>query len=476
MATSAAAFDFDVLFIGAGPGGYVGAIRAAQNGLKTGVVEKEERPGGTCLLRGCIPTKSLLESASLLESIQDAAEFGILPTGVSFDWSAVNKRKDKVVTKNANGVKFLFRKNGIEHVVGSATLTAPNTVEVTASTGAKRTIRARHVVLATGSATRHIPIAPVDGQRIFTSDELLKIDRVPASFIVVGAGAVGVEFASVFERFGSKVTVLEMLPRLLPIEDAEISAEFERIFKRRKITVLTSTAMKEVKTLPDGVEVLVERNGATETFRAEALLIAVGRRPVTEGLGLEQFKGVALDRGYVKVKPLYETGEAWLSAIGDIVAVPGRVHPQLAHLASAEGVLVADRLAGKHVEPLNYDHVISATYSEPEVASVGLSEARARELHGAIKIGKFPYAAIGKASVVGHTEGFIKIIASEKHDELLGMHIIGAKATELIHEGALGLRLESTSEELWRTIHAHPTLSEGIMEAAHAVEGKSIGA
>lgn len=469
--------SFDVVFIGAGPGGYVGAIRAAQNGLKTAVVEREERPGGTCLLRGCIPTKALLEAASLYDSIGGAKDFGIDAGSFSFDWPRVNQRKDKVVEKNANGVKFLFRKNKIEHIVGTATLTGPGVIEVAGADGKRSTVRAKHVVLATGSAPRHIPVAKVDGKHVFTSDEFLNIDRVPESLIVLGAGAVGVEFASVHRRFGAEVTVVEMLPRLLSAEDEEVSAEFERIFSRKGIKARTNTALQDVKIVDGGVEVTVETKGkAPEKLRAEALLVAVGRRPVTENLGLERFKGVTLDRGYVKVDGLLRTGEDWLSAIGDIVGLADRPHPQLAHLASAEGVLVADRLAGKPVEPLNYDHVIGATYSDPEVASVGLTEAKAKERYGKIRVGKFPYAAIGKASVVGHPEGFIKLIATEAHDELVGAHIIGAKATELIHEAAVALRLESTSEELWRTIHAHPTLSEGVMEAAHAVTGKAIGA
>jgi dihydrolipoamide dehydrogenase len=469
--------DVDVLFIGAGPGGYVGAIRAAQNGQKTAIVDRDSRPGGTCLLRGCIPTKSLLESASLYESLVAAGEFGIQAGSVSFDWGGINRRKAKVVTKNANGVTFLFRKNGVQHLVGTANLIGPGLVQITGPDATRQQIRARHVVLASGSAPRQIPLAPVDGKRVFTSDELLEIPSVPKSLIVVGAGAVGVEFASVHQRFGSTVTLVEMLPRLLPIEDQEVSAEIERRFKRREMTILTSTTVTSVKVLDDGVEVTVEPKGKPpQVLKAEALLIAVGRRPVSEGLGLERFPGVKLDRGFVQVNTLLQTGEPWLSAIGDVVTVAGQPHPLLAHLASAEGVLVADRLAGKRVEPIRYEQVISATYSEPEVASVGLTEARAREVYGAVRVGKFPYAGIGKAAVVGHTDGFIKLVATEKHDELVGAHIIGAKATELIHECAVALRLESTSEELWRTIHAHPTLSEGVMEAAHAVEGKSLGA
>ncbi len=470
--------QYDVLVIGAGPGGYVCAIRCAQNGLKTAIIDKEERPGGTCLLRGCIPTKALLESASIFDKAKEGAEFGIVADGVRVDWSLVNKRKEKVIAKNTNGVKFLFRKNGVEQVVGMASLVGPGVVEVTKADGTKQQLRAKHVVLATGSAVRNIPIAKPDGKRIFSSDELLDIDRVPKSLIVVGAGAVGVEFASVHARFGSKVTIVEMMPRLLPIEDEEISAEFEKIYRRRGITALTNTALQKVDVLENGVEITYETKGkAPEKLQAEAILIAVGRRPVTESLGLEKFKAVQVDRGYVKVDGLLRTGEPWLSAVGDIIQTGPRPHPQLAHIASAEGVLVADRIAGKHVAPIDYERgTISATYSDPEVASVGLTEARAKELYGKVRVGKFPFQAVGKAAVTGHTEGFFKVVAAEKYDEVLGVHIIGDKATELIHEAAVALKLEATSEELAHTIHAHPTLAEGLGEAYHAVLGKATGA
>jgi len=470
--------QYDVVVIGAGPGGYVCAIRAAQSGLKVAVVERDARPGGTCLLRGCIPTKALLESAATYEKVKGAAHFGVMADMVRFDWGEVNKYKDKVIEKNSKGVSFLFRKNGVEHVVGTAALAGPGLVDVARPDGTKTHLKAKHVVLATGSAVRNIPLAKPDGKRIFSSDELLEIAEVPKSLIVVGAGAVGVEFASVHQRFGAKVTIVEMMPRLLPIEDEEISAEFEKIYKRKGIAVRTSTALQSVKATAEGVEVVIETKGkAPETLTAEAILIAVGRRPVTENLGLERFKGVQLDRGFVKVDGLFRTGEPWLSAIGDIIQTGPRPHPQLAHIASAEGVHVADRLAGKHVEPIDYERgTISATYSDPEVASVGLSEARARELHGKIRVGKFPYQAIGKAAVTGHNEGFMKVVAAEKYDEVLGVHIIGDKATELIHEAAVALKLEATSEELAHTIHAHPTLAEGLGEAYHAVLGKATGA
>lgn len=468
----------DVIVIGAGPGGYICAIRAAQNGLKVAVVEKDDRPGGTCLLRGCIPTKALLESAHVLEQTKHANDFGILADMVRFDWGGVNKFKDKVVAKNANGVKFLFKKNGIEHVIGTARITGPGALEVAQPDGTKRAMKAKHIVLATGSATRHLPsLAKVDGRRVFTSDELLQIEDVPKSMIVVGAGAVGVEFASVFSRFGTQATIVEMAPRLIPLEDEEVSAEFEKIIRRKGIKSHTGTAVKSVDVREEGVEVRLEKDGKSETLQAETILLAIGRRPVTDGLGLENVRGVKLDKGYIVVDNQLRTGESWLSAIGDVVTVGGAPHPQLAHVASAEGVLVADRLAGKHVTPIDYERgIIGATYSEPEVASVGLTEAKAREKYGKVKIGKFPYAAIGKSSVIGAPEGFIKLVAAEKHDELLGMHIIGAKATELIHEGLIALKLESTSEEIAHAIHAHPTLGEGIMEAAHAVLGKAMGA
>lgn len=470
--------QFDVVVIGAGPGGYVCAIRAAQNGLKTAVVDREERPGGTCLLRGCIPTKALLESASTYERVKEAASFGVKADGVGYDWAQVNQYKEKVIDKNSKGVKFLFRKNGVEHIVGTASIAGPGVVDVLRPDGTKTQVKAKHVVLATGSAVRNIPIAKPDGKHIFSSDELLSIDRVPKSLVVVGAGAVGVEFASVHQRFGSKVTIIEMMPRLLPIEDEDISAEFEKIYKKRGITSLTNTALQQVKTTGDGVELLVETKGkAPQTISAEALLVAVGRRPVTENLGLEKLKGVQMDKGYVRVDGHFKTGESWLSAIGDIIQTGARPHPQLAHIASAEGVLVADRIAGKHVAPIDYERgTISATYSDPEVASVGLTEARAKELYGKVRVGRFPYQAIGKAAVTGHNEGFMKVVAAEKYDEVLGVHIIGDKATEMIHEAAVALKLEATSEELAHTIHAHPTLSEGLGEAYHAVLGKATGA
>ncbi len=468
----------DLLVIGAGPGGYIAAIRAAQNGLKTVVVDKDERPGGTCLLRGCIPTKALLEAASLFESVQGAAEFGVMAERVRFDWAQVNRRKAKVVEKNSNGVRFLFRKNHIEQVAGSARLAGAGEVEVTAADGQKRRLSARHVLIASGSAPRLLGLAPPDGRRVFTSDELLEIDEVPRSLVVVGAGAVGVEFASIYQRFGAKVTLVEMLPRLAPLEDHEVSAELERCFRRRKVEIRTSTSLADVQVGADEVELTLQAEGKpSERVRAQALLVAVGRRPVSENLGLEEIAGVQVESGYVQVDGLCRTGAPWLSAIGDVVRVGGRPHPQLAHIASAEGVLVADRLAGKPVEPIDYDRqTINATFSDPEIASVGYTEARARERFGAVRVGKFPYQAIGKAAVTGRHEGFIKVVAAEEHDELLGVHIIGERATELIHEAAVALRLESTSEELWRTIHAHPTLSEGVMEAAHAVGGKALGA
>lgn len=469
--------ELDVVFIGAGPGGYVGAIRAAQNGLKTAVVERDERPGGTCLLRGCIPTKSLLESASVYAQTRSAATFGVFADMVRFDWDKVNERKDKVVEKNANGVKFLFRKNGIEHVRGTATLVGVGKIEVSGADGKKRTLKAKHVVLATGSAPRHVPsLADVDGKRVFTSDELLLLAEVPKSMIVVGAGAVGVEFASIFRRFGAKVTVVEMAPRLLPIEDEEVSEEFARLLRNRDIVPYTDTTVKKVDVREEGVEVAVEKGGKTETLGAEILLLAVGRRPVTDGLGLERFPKVLVDEGFVRVDEMMRTRETWLSAIGDVVTVDGKPHPQLAHVASAEGVVVADRLAGLNPRPVDYERgIISATYSDPEVASVGLTEAQARAKFGNVRVGKFPYSAIGKSSVVGHTDGFMKWVAAEAHDEVLGLHIIGEKATELIHEGLMALKLESTSEEIAHAIHAHPTLSEGLMEAAHAVLRKPIG-
>ncbi|MFL5247068.1 MAG: dihydrolipoyl dehydrogenase [Myxococcales bacterium] len=467
--------QYDVAVIGAGPGGYVAAIRAGQLGLKVVCIEKDERLGGTCLLRGCIPTKAMLHSAEVLETAREAKEHGIEVKGeISVDMAGVLKRKEKMVSSNAKGVEFLFRKNKVERVHGHARLAGPGRINVAGASG-NQVVEAKHVVLASGSAPRLLPGLKVDGNHIVTSDELLENKTVPKRLIVLGAGAVGVEFASVFRRFGSEVTVVEMLPRLVPLEDEDISAEFEKGFRRRGIKALTSAKLEKVDRTETGVKATITTAKGTQELEAEMFLCAIGRRPVTENLDLEKLPNVKVERGFVVVDPkTMSTGEPWLSAIGDIVAVPGHAHPQLAHLASAEGIFVMERLAGLKPHPVNLDLVPGATYSDPEVASIGLTEREAKERGYKVKTGVFPFAANSKAKILGASEGMVKVVGEEKYDEVLGVHIVGPRATELIADAASLLRLEATSEEMLHVIRPHPTLSEAVTEAAHAVRGKPI--
>jgi dihydrolipoamide dehydrogenase len=489
--------DFDLIIIGSGPGGYVAGIRAGQLGLKVAVVEKDPKFGGTCLHRGCIPTKALLHTASLLDEIRGVAEHGIQVAAPTLDIARAHERKRKVVDKNARGIEALFKKYKVTGMMqGTGRLVGPHQVEVDGKDG-KRVLSTRFVMIATGSVPRDVPIAPADGERVLNSDHVLLLERVPKSIAVLGAGAVGTEFASLYASFGSEVTLIEMLPRVLPIEDEEVSAELERALRKRKIKVLTGARLTGAERTATGVRLTLERQGkagakapaaagnpgtpgaaaATEAgatkatpeiVEAELLLSAVGRSPVTGGIGLEEL-GIELERGYVKVNPLMQTNLPHVYAIGDVVDTPW-----LAHVASAEGILAVEHMAGQPVRPINYDHVPSCTYCDPEVGSVGLSEARARERGYDVAVGKFPFTALAKAAILGHTGGFVKVVRETRYDELLGVHIIGASATDLIAEAGAALHLETTDEELLRTIHAHPTLSEAVGEAAHAALGHAI--
>ncbi len=395
---------------------------------------------------------------------------------VRIDMPGVNAYKDKVVAKNAKGVEFLFRKNKVERLHGTAKFVGPGRISVSGGKDGEQLVEAKHVILATGSAPRLIPNIKLDGRQIVTSDELLRNEAVPKRLIVLGAGAVGMEFASVYSRFGSEVTVIEMLPRLLPVEDEDISAEMEKAMRRKGVRALTGAKLEKVEVYNEvGVRALVTTGKGVETLEAEMFLCAVGRRPVTEGLGLEQFANVKVERGFVQIDPKTGlTGESWLSAIGDIVALPGRGHPQLAHLASGEGIFAVERLGGLNPHPVNYDLVPGATYSDPEVGSVGLTEKQAKDKGYKVRVGTFPFSANSKGMILGATEGLVKIVADDKYDEVLGVHIIGPKATELIAEACSLLRLETTSEEMMHVIRAHPTLSEAMTEAAHAVRGKAL--
>lgn len=459
--------ELDLIVIGSGPGGYVAAIRAAQLGLRTAVVEKDSQLGGTCLHRGCIPTKALLHTAATLDEIKSAGKFGIEVPEPSLDLPRAHKYKNRVVGKNAKGIEYLFRKNQIEAIHGRGRLAGPHEVEVEHASGTSR-YQTRHVLVATGSVPREIPVAPTDGERVLSSDHILELERVPESLAVLGAGAVGCEFASIYRSFGSRVTLVEMLPRVLPLEDEEVSAELRKAFRKRGIEVMTDTTLKAAETRDESVRLLFDGEGRDDGLEVEMLLVAVGRAPVSEGLGLEEL-GIRIEGGYVEVNEWMQTAAPNVYAIGDVVNTPW-----LAHVASSEGILAAEHMAGEEARPLDYDRVPSCTYCEPEVASVGLSEAEARRRGFDVVTGKFPFSALGKAAILGHTWGFVKIVRETRYDELLGVHIVGPHATDLIAEACVALQVESTTEELFRTMHAHPTLSESVMEAAHAAFGHSI--
>ncbi|MDX2044827.1 MAG: dihydrolipoyl dehydrogenase [Acidobacteriota bacterium] len=457
---------FDVTVIGAGPGGYVAAIRAAQVGLKTAIIERDKSLGGTCLLRGCIPTKELLHSAHVYDLINNPEEFGVSVTGLKLHFNKVMDRKNKIVTKLSKGVEFLMKKNKITVFKGQGKLEGKGRVTVTGTDGKVTEIPTKNVILATGSAPRLLPGMSAQAPRIITSDELLDIDHVPKSLVVLGAGAVGVEFASVFKRFGSDVTVIELLDRLVPIEDAETSAELQKAFRKRGIKVMTSTKFESATVNANDVTInFTGSDGKPGTINADTLLVAIGRRPVTDGLGLENTK-CEVDRGYIQVDEFMRTAEPNVYAIGDVIPTPW-----LAHVASKEGCLAAEHIAGRNPRPINYNLVPNCTYCEPEIGSVGLTEAKAKEKGYDIKVGKFPFSALGKAMILGETEGFIKVIADAKYDEVLGVHMIGPHATDLLAEACVAMGLEATAEEFGHIMHAHPTLSEAVMEAAEAVHG-----
>ena len=467
---------FDVTVIGSGPGGYVAAVRAAQMGLKTAVVERDPGGcGGTCLLRGCIPTKALLHTADLYEDFQNRKEFGIVADNVGLDFPAVQARKDRIVNRLSKGIEtYLFKKNKITLFKGLGRFEGGKTVVVKSDAGESK-VDTRNVIIATGSRPKSLPGITPDGKQILTSDDILQIKEIPKSLIVIGAGAVGIEFASVFARFGSTVTVIEMLPRVLPLEDEEISAEAQKVLARQMAIHVGARTEAALKT-PNGVEVgFRTAQGESKTVTADVLLVAVGRGPVTDGLNLESTK-VQVDRGNIKTNHLMATDEPGVYAIGDVVALPDRPHPQLAHVASFEGIGVAERLAGHNVEALNYDRVPSATYCRPEVAGVGLTEAEAKKRGYDVRVGRFSFGNLAKPRIVGHAEGLVKIVSESKYDEVLGVHIVGPHATDLISEAAVALRLESTTEEIFRTIHPHPTLPETLMQAAEAVYGHAIDA
>ncbi|MBI4468376.1 MAG: dihydrolipoyl dehydrogenase [Acidobacteria bacterium] len=460
---------FDLIIIGSGPGGYVAAIRAGQLKLSVAIIEKDKVLGGTCLNRGCIPAKALLHTAEVLDQIKRSKSFGIEVSDPQLNLPLVHQYKDKVIKKLNKGVEFLMRKNAVQVFQGKGRFESPTLIAVEKRDGSREVLEAKNVLIATGSTPRSLPFLNTDGRRIITSDEGLELRELPASMAILGAGAVGVEFASTFARFGSGITLIEMLPRVLPIEDEEISAELEKSLKRQGITVMTGTQLESAVEKGSGVSMTLRTKEERSVLEADLLLVAVGRQPYTDGLDLER-AGIPRDKGFVPVDGFMRTVRPSVYAIGDVVATP-----QLAHVASAEGILAVEHMAGRDPMPINYNRTPNCTYCHPEVASVGLTEAAAREQGYDVRVGRFPFSAVPKAAILLETEGLIKVVGDAKYDEILGVHMIGPKATELIIEACAALSFEATGESLMRMMHAHPTLTEGLMEAAHALHGQPLG-
>jgi dihydrolipoamide dehydrogenase len=463
-----AQLQFDVAVIGAGPGGYVAAIRAAQLGLKVAVIERDPRYGGTCTLRGCIPTKALLRDAHLLHEVRKAVQQGMFKTGpVDFDFDKIQARKNDIIAKSHRGIEYLFKKNKITVIKGAATLLAANRIHVAGDTAAE--VEARNIIIATGSEAKSLPGYDVNEDRIISNVGALDMAAVPQSLVVVGAGAVGVEFASLYNTFGTKVTLLEAVPHLVPLEDEDVSKELRRVFTRKGIDVHTGAKLQSAKASGTGVEVAFQTDsGEAKAVTADKLLMATGRAPNTAGIGLETL-GIVTERGFIKVDRYMQTNVAGVYAIGDVVP-----SPQLAHVAFHEGVIAAEKIAGQNPAAINYLHVPNCTYCDPQIASVGLTEAKAIAAGHKIKIGKFPFTAVAKARIEDATDGFVKIVATEEDGEILGVHMIGAGVTEMIAEGVTAMGLEGTVGDLSHLIHAHPTLSESVHEALEGVFGAPI--
>ena len=467
---------YDVAVIGGGPAGYTAAIRGAEYGLRVALIDASPKLGGTCLHVGCIPTKALLFNAELWDYLKEADEFGIKGVeGRTLDWAAVLARKSAVIAKHMKGLEFLIKKHKIAVIPGFARLTGGakggvHAVEVDAS-GPKSAVKAKNVILATGSEAKLLPGLKAD-DRILTNIEILSLPAPPKSLIVIGAGAVGVEFASIFRSFGTEVTILEFLPRMAPVEDEEISKELARVFRKRGIEANTGAKVEKVEKTADGVRVsYTDESGKPQVKEAEKVLVAVGRGPLTRDIGVEKTR-VELDRGFVKVNEAQETAEPGVFAIGDIVAGL----PQLAHVGAMSGMVAMAKIAGRKFRPVRRDRIPSCTYTEPQIGSAGLTEAQAKEKGHEIKVGKFPFAGNSKATIVASHDGFVKVVADAKYGEILGVHIIGPQATELIAEAVAVMELEGTVDELMFTIHAHPTLSEAMLDGYGAVEGLQINA
>ena len=460
---------FDVAIIGSGPGGYVAAIRAGQLGLRTAVIERDTRYGGTCLLRGCIPTKALLRDAHLLQEIKKASQQGLFKTGdITIDFGKIQARKSEVVDKNAKGVEFLFRKNKVSVFKGYGTILTPNKIVIKGD-GASIEIDAKNIIIATGSEAKSLPGYTFDENYILSNVGALELKSIPKSMLIVGSGAVGVEFASIYNSFGTKVTLIEVLSNCVPLEDDEISKELKRVFTKKGIEVYTNAKLESARVQGGAVEAIFQTDkGETKKYTVERVLMATGRGPNSSNIGLDRI-GVTLERGFVKVNQYMETSVKSVYAIGDVTP-----SPLLAHVASQEGIIAVEKIAGKNPRPINYNQVPACTYCDPQVASVGLTEAKAKEAGHTVKVGKFPFTAVAKAKIEDAPEGFVKIVADSEYGEILGVHMIGNSVTEIIAEGVAAMALEGTVEDLVNTIHAHPTLAEATHEAMEAVFGAAI--
>ncbi|SIT93683.1 dihydrolipoyl dehydrogenase [Pontibacter indicus] len=455
------ASKYDLVVLGSGPGGYVAAIRASQLGLKVGVIERESL-GGICLNWGCIPTKALLKSANVFEYINHAADYGITIGEASVDFNAVIKRSRGVADGMSKGIQFLFRKNKIDAIMGNGKVVAKGKIEVTDADGNKNTVEADHIILATGARSRELPNLPIDGKKIIGYRQAMALDKQPASMVVVGSGAIGVEFAYFYNAMGTKVTIVEYMPNIVPVEDEEVSRQLSKSFRKSGIDIMTEASVEAVDTKGDLCKVTVKTAKGEQTLEAEVVLSAVGIQTNLENIGIEEL-GIKVDKGRVIVDEYYKTNVDGIYAIGDIV--PG---PALAHVASAEGIICVEAITGHDPEPLNYGNIPGCTYCSPEIASVGLTEKAAREQGLDIKVGKFPFSASGKASAAGAKDGFVKVIFDAKYGEFLGAHMIGANVTEMIAEVVVARKLETTGHEIIKAVHPHPTMSEAVMEAAAA--------
>ncbi|MEZ4829806.1 MAG: dihydrolipoyl dehydrogenase [Bacteroidia bacterium] len=459
--------SYDLIVIGSGPGGYVAAIRASQLGMKTAVVERESL-GGICLNWGCIPTKALLKSAEIMNYFHHAGDYGLSADNVSYDFNAVVKRSRGVADGMSKGVNFLLRKNKVDVLTGNGRLTVDKKVEVTAADGKKAYYTANHIILATGARSRNLPAMPIDGKKIIGYREAMTLPTQPKKMIVVGSGAIGMEFAYFYHSMGTEVTVVEFMDRILPREDAEVSTLVDRIYKKAGYTIMTSSEVTAVDTSGKGVVATIKTKKGEEKLEADVLLSAVGIQANIEKLGLEDL-GIKTDRGLVVVDEYYRTNVANVYAIGDMI--PG---PALAHVASHEGIICVEKIAGMHVEPMDYSNIPSCTYCQPEIASVGLTEQGAKDAGYEIKVGKFPFSASGKASAAGKKDGFVKVIFDAKYGEFLGAHMVGAGVTDMIAEVVVARKLETTGHEIIKAVHPHPTMSEAVMEAAAEAYGECI--